>query len=673
MIFCCDGANDLFRAFARPATRIPDPQAAVDAAPPGSAVLILAGGYPAVRTPIRPEVYATAAAKNLRLYVEFPDTAPDCAFGEPAIAEWERLVVLDERFGSEASILAAHACRYLPAHVDRAAVRIARVAGYDRAVFGVPESAPAILFEIPGVLVATTKLSQVRTGRYAPQDGWIALWQGILDWLEPGAPAPEWDPVVRPSFDPAAVLPPDVEHTAVARAGRWHLNSGLILNAEGERAVRALLAQESEAVPRSAIPSGPGDGRHGLLEGRESAIAPDGSQKCRLPLRADSVAETAMVLAAAAAYCPVPEAMPANLLDYVFTGSGMCAGDRGDPEHPAYGLIAWGVGSPAWEVANYGDDNARVLLAALLVTARTGHDRWTAPILRATLANLRTTGRLGFRGDRIDMPQLTANGWRHYFEAETVNRAPHFEAYLWACYLWAYRVTGQPELLDRARRGIGAMMAAFPGGWRRNDVTEPARMLLPLAWLVRIEDTAEHRSWIADVAANLLSDQDGSGAIPERECGGPGLFQAPKSNEEYGQTESPLIHQTGDPASDQLYTTGFALLGLHEAAAATGDAQLRERADRLAAYLVRIQTRSADPELDGTWLRAFDFARWDYFASSADAGWGAWSIELGWGQAWIVATLALRAGGSSLWDEVATVTPEAEVSRTVRQEMGFGS
>src|SRR6185369_2300301 len=110
------------------------------------------------------------------------------------------------------------------------------------------------------------------------------------------------------------------------------------------------------------------------------------------------------------------------------------------------------------------------------------------------------------------------------------------------------------------------------------------------------------------------------GAIEERR-GDSGLrtghFQVPQSNEAYGTNETPLIQSVGDPASDQLYTTGFALLGLHEAAAATGDAKLKLAEDNLAAFLCRIQIRSEKvPYIDGGWFRAFDYQRWDYWASS---------------------------------------------------------
>ena len=33
-------------------------------------------------------------------------------------------------------------------------------------------------------------------------------------------------------------------------------------------------------------------------------------------------------------------------------------------------------------------------------------------------------------------------------------------------------------------------------------------MLLPLAWLVRVDDTPEHREWLRQVATDLVSDMD---------------------------------------------------------------------------------------------------------------------------------------------------------------------
>ena len=64
--------------------------------------------------------------------------------------------------------------------------------------------------------------------------------------------------------------------------------------------------------------------------------------------------------------------------------------------------------------ANYGDDNARTLLATMAAAASLNTDTWDAPMLKALFANLRTTGRFGFRGDRIDMGPLERRGWKSY-------------------------------------------------------------------------------------------------------------------------------------------------------------------------------------------------------------------------------------------------------------------
>ena len=83
----------------------------------------------------------------------------------------------------------------------------------------------------------------------------------------------------------------------------------------------------------------------------------------------------------------------------------------------------------------------------------------------------------------------------------------------------------------------------------------------------------------------------------------------------------------------------------------TGDPFYAQAAAGLARFFSRIQARSeTHPELDGGWFRAFDSKRWDYWASNADLGWGAWSIESGWTQAWITSVLALRRMNTSFWE-----------------------
>ena len=688
LIFCCASNNDLFLALEQPTgghyPRYSNPAQALNSAQPGSAVLILADHYPGQTTRLDPADFDVAIMKHLRLYLEYPDAVPGLDLGKPQTTEWERGVVASDDFGPalpKLRILAIHDCHYTPVNAAHPLLAVARVAGYDTAIYGLPANAQPLLFEVPerNILIATTKLSGFITGRYAPSHDWQTIWQTILTRLDPQN-APHklvCSPVVSTAFGPENRLPRHFEKTAFAAYAGWITNSRLLVAPGREAAIAKSLAANGE----TAVTPGPGepvgDGSLSILEGYASGIGFDGGQIQRLPLRADCNAECAMVLSLDAAlnHTQHNRVIASNLLDYVFFNSDICRGARADPKQGAYGLIGWGAISPAWLVANYGDDNARAMLGVMAVSACLQNHRWDEALLKALLANLRTTGKLGFRGDRIDLPGLAQQGWKPYHDATVVNYSPHFESYLWACNLWAYRQTGFQPFLDKATNAIAMTMKVYPAQWRWQDNMERARMLLCLSWLVRLEDTPEHRHWLNIVAVDLLKHQVASGAIHEWLGGtGGGHYRIPQSNEAYGTAETPLIQQNGDPASDQLYTTGFALLGLHEAAAATGDKSLRTAEDKLAEFLCRIQIQSQKiPYLNGAWFRAFDDRRWEFWASSADIGWGAWSVESGWGQAWTAAVLGLRQKGTTFWDltanpRIKTLLPAVEAQMSMRED-----
>ncbi|PWU08056.1 MAG: hypothetical protein C5B50_30285 [Verrucomicrobia bacterium] len=682
LVFSCASTNDLYIALNHAFPRFTSPRDAIQKAVPGSAVLLLADNYPAKRLTLDPDLFAQARTKELRLFIEYPDSIPGLEFGSTRTADWERIIVSWGMYSPEfprLRILSAHSCQFLP--VTNAVpispdLVVARVAGYDRAIYGLPSTNVfPILFELPErhLIVATTKLSGFVTGRYSPISDWARLWERILARLAPECSVHlDFNPVVAPACGPTTPLRGNFERHAFSEAAHWFAHSHLLVHPSQQKPLYDLLATGAE-LTRPPGPSEPdGDGSLGILEGYASGILPDGTQQRRLPLRADCTAESAMVLALDAALNRRKSSaiVASNLLDFMYFNSGMCAGVRADPRHPAFGLIGWGDTAPAWRIANYGDDNARVMLATALTAACLKTERWERSLVRGLLANFRTTGALGFRGDRIDLPALEQNGWKYYYNGRPINYSPHFESYLWACYLWAFHQTGFRPFLDRARSAITMTMQAYPGGWRWQNNLERAHMLLCLAWLSRVEPTLEHRTWLATVAADLIAAQQPCGAIRERlgVIRG-GHYQVPQSNDEYGTTETPLLQENGDPVSDQLYTSGFALLGLHEAVPVTGDARLAKAESKLAEFLCRIQTRSRKFDwLNGTWFRAFDDQRWESWASSADVGWGAWSIESGWGNAWATAVLALRQMHTSFWD----LTAHSSLNRcfeTVRLQM----
>lgn len=665
LVFRCAPDNDLYRVLSaggQQYQRYASATEAVNKAPRGAGVLILADDYPEGLTPVSAEVFEQAARKKLRLYVEYPSELPGLAVGAARTVAWERAVVASDAFApalEKLRILGIHKVRFLPVALPEADIVMARVAGFDKAVYGLPaKDVHPILFRLPGrdVMAASTKLSQFVRARYAPLEAWGPVWKGVLGWLCPGRTIPElrWTPSVRPSYSAKDALPADVELAAFRRGSAVYANARLLVHPSWKRLVDQR-GNANDSVGEAPKPEWPvGDGSEGVLEGFSSAILPDGSQPIRWTLRNDCVGEASFPMALWSMVDKNADAgrIAANLNDYIYVHSGLAKATRADPKSPSFGLVGWSY--PTSVGVYYGDDNARSMLGTIGAAGVLKSDRWDEPLLRCLLANLRTTGKLGFRDNRIDEAPLQKNGWRYYFNSERISYAPHYQAHLWATFLWAYHKTGHKPFLDRTKNAIRMTMEAYPNQWRWTNgmQQERARMLLPLAWLVRVEDTPEHRGWLRRMAQEMLAFQDASGAIRE-ELGPPGkgAYGPARSNEDYGKHEATLMQQNGDPVSDMLYTTNFAFLALHEAHRATGENLYGDAAEKLAKFLCRIQVRSERrPELDGWWFRAFEFKRWEYWASNADAGWGAWSTESGWTQAWIAAVLGMRHVKTSLWE-----------------------
>lgn len=632
MILVCDATNDLHEvltAVGADVRRVDDLEAALEAAAEGGCILALADDYPRATLKLTEFHLQTVVDKSLRLYVEYPAFVPGIELAEPQPTQWERTVVSSDFFAPELrrnTILALHGCWYLPTSPRPAHVSVARVAGYNDAIYGIPADAPPVLFELPGheVMIATSKLSQFVTARYGPTGAWKALWRVLLRWLSRTEQVPElsWEPTVGIQAGREEPLPGSAEADALGRVTRWF---------------------RREVVYSIDI-------KKGGIEGFEAGIDYLGRQMRRTNVRSDCVSETGMVFAFdwARSRNPASKQLAIQIMDYVWSAPDFL---QEDPSTPVYGLVNWYERGPVF----YGDDNARVVLSTIASGALLRDDRWNERVLRCLLANLRTTGPLGFRCRRLDYPQsfTDGRGWVYYHDHEIVDYSPHYQAYLWASFLWGYAFTGWDGFYARTVNAIRMTMEAYPAWHWTNGLTqEMARMLLPLAFLVRVDDTPEHRDWLHRIADDLIAQMQPSGAV--REKLGPtetGDFPPPRSNEAYGTAEASLIQQDGDPACDLLYTANYAFIGLHEAAAATGDGKLRRAADRLAEFLCRIQVRSKDqPYLDGAWMRSFDYELWEYWGSSADLGWGAWSVESGWTNTWIAAALAIRDTDTSLFE-----------------------
>ncbi len=136
LVLVCRADNDVYRLLSsdpkqKPA-RYDAAGLAVEKAPKGAGLLILADGYPEKPTPVSDDVLKAAARKDLKLYIEFPASLPGTEIGKPKTAGWERAVVASDAFGEKLprlQILAAHGCQFVPLKGQKADIVLARVAG----------------------------------------------------------------------------------------------------------------------------------------------------------------------------------------------------------------------------------------------------------------------------------------------------------------------------------------------------------------------------------------------------------------------------------------------------------------------------------------------------------------------------------------------------------------
>ena len=678
-MFCGSSQNDIYPILIDEGFHVVEadsPEKAIALADDGAAVLIMADNYPAVNRPVTEDLLNRAKKKKLRLYVEYPSAFHGINIqAKPLSMQLERGVITSTIFGhtlKPLTVLGINDCYVLPVKIDSPLMVLAKVAGFDKAEYGIDdvETYP-LLFEKDGMLVATTKLSNFATGRYGPHGAWKQIWTYILSHTtgKQDFKFTRWPSYVNPTYGKDEALPANAKAKSIEKGVEWFYNGRFFIHPDWKD---HWLKYQGDGTN----PFGPplsqqvqnGDGTLGLLEGHASKIYHDGSQQYRYWLRADVQGEGAYALAASGSFLGQDRysASAKRLIDFVFEGSNLRTGERDNTHSPSYGLIGWSVTHP---FVYYGDDNARAVLGMLGASAFLKTDAWDKKIVEAIMANFRTTGKSGFRGNRQEDKTLQQLGWKHYWERDLVNPAPHFESWMWACYLWLYDKTRYEPLLARTKEAIRITMEGYPDKWLwTNGIQqERARMILPLAWLVRVEDTEEHRKWLDMVVTQLLVNQVESGAIREElGAGDKGRYGRTRSNKEYGLHEAPLIFENGDPIADMLYTSNFAFFSLNEAAHATGNPEYKKAVARLSDFLTRIQVKSEKyNDLDGAWFRAFEYERWEYWASNADVGWGAWGTLTGWTQSWIVATQVLTAQDQNFWDLTRNSGVKEHMSSTV--------
>jgi hypothetical protein len=548
------------------------------------------------------------------------------------------------------------------------------VVGVDKAELGLENTKTyPLLFEKDKAMVSMTGLSDFETGRYGPEASVKILWNYIIARISGNKSfqLKHWQQNVKPMYGRNSILPATARLNSIKKGIEWFNNGHFFLHPDWKNIWDKYGSDGGKPVGPPLDPKEPnGDGSLGIIEGHTSTIYYTGRQQYRYWIRADVQGEASMALAASGRLLNNNDykKKATNLVDFMFRTSNMRAGAKNDTASAAFGLLGWATTNAG---TFYGDDNSRAILGAIAASAYLDTDKWDKELTEAIMANFRTTGKQGFRGERLEEHDIIKNGWPFYYNRDLIHASPHFESWMWACYLWLYNKTGYEPLLTRSREAIKITMESYPDKWRWGSSlqTQRARMILPLAWLVRVEDTKEHRDWLDQMINEMLKYQAPSGGFQEEIGKGKGMFRELKKNEDYGTDEGSLIFRNGDQISCMIYTNNFALFSLHEAARATGNPKYLAAATKLADFLTRIQVNSTKhKDLDGAWFRAFDFGKWDYWASNSDAGWGAWCTLTGWIQSWIVTTQVQLQEKQSFW-EVTGKSRIAEVAKTVIPQM----
>lgn len=669
IVFCCDSNNDLYQVFSKNSDfdvlRYDTPLSAVENAPSGSGLLILSNDYPHKSVLIDSLTFEKARLKSLKLYIEFPEYIPELQLNQIMHSDKDRLVLTRSTEKLDLlkdDILELHDCYFKQINFDDALIVLAKVAGYDSAVFGLSDTSNyPILFIHPtrDIMISATKLSGFKKGRYAPKERWASVWSYILNWLDNSHNINqiEWKEIVHPTFNSDKQITKKDRLESFVRGVDWFYNSNLIV---------PVYNKESQSSNEYNINSNQVTGSNGIYECYMSDIEFDGTQSVSERIRADCTSETAMAISLRSFvnqdYFDLKVAE--NMQDFIYVNSALAQNERNDSLDSNYGYIGWST-HPNNHDNYYGDDNARTVLGTIMTSSALGISKWDKNIIKTILANYRTTSiHTGFKPRRLRGSTLSKIG-HHFYQNQTYyHYSPHFQSWIWACYLWLYDKTGYKPLLDISKEGIRNMMNQYPANWEwANGLQqERARMILPISWLIRIEGTEEQRDWLDVLIKDLLEYQDESGAIREiLGTVGKGMYSPPETNLEFGSGEAPLIQNNGEPIADLLYTCNFALVSLNEALAVTDNVRLKDGLNNLIDFLVKIQVSSIDkPQFDGAWFRAFDYNRWQYWGSSSDHGWGVWTTQTGWTQSWICSTILLNELKTTIWD----FTKESKVNES---------
>jgi hypothetical protein len=398
-------------------------------------------------------------------------------------------------------------------------------------------------------------------------------------------------------------------------------------------------------------------GEHGVYEGFNSNFSLDGTKELKINYyipsiyakRADCTADTGTAFAFASKafsthYSSIPKdemnaLISKDLIQHTNTiGSNLMHELFSEWQHMKKnilrGFFGW-YNDPYDMQVFYADDNGRCTMEALLYAMLTQNEHHIQQALAAVIALKKTHGKNGHRFARLEFKHLLKRKGRNWFQKHKIKKhqyhSPHYEAWTFAALILGGYLGSDQDLIALTASGIDDYMQNFPKLPLEHSVNDDfSKLLVAVAILCNISPIPRYQHYMNQLVEYFASIQDAiTGAIPERD---PFKIRdrAETTNEKYGKGEASVYTSPEDTITDQLYSTAFTAIGLYFASLTNTSPQSEKMLVKLLNYLCCIQIKSANLQLNGTWMRAFDYSLGEYYGANGDVGWGAYSIETGW-------------------------------------------
>ena len=216
----------------------------------------------------------------------------------------ERVVVAQETGSLKAmTLMSVNSARFCVAEAQNPVLVLARVVGFDDAVFGLTETQTYPLVNCPSdhVYISTACLSDFSKLRLMPENRWQAFWESVMSNLTgQDVRFAKWPARVWPAYGEQQQMPDTARIHAVRKGVEWFWNGHFLIHPSWKEKYQT--AHEDATAPWGpAVPADApvGDGSLGVLEGHGSVIDANGAQAYRYWLRTDVHGETAMAMALA--------------------------------------------------------------------------------------------------------------------------------------------------------------------------------------------------------------------------------------------------------------------------------------------------------------------------------------------------------------------------------------